>query len=256
MATGMAKGLWDSQRKRMAFGDGRRIKWDSNSELIFRNNPNIARPGDERRQDLEWAPYYKGHRIYNSNDLAKSRWIWNYEFKAKPGEIFFSREETRDGARFGDDFVVIEPSVPSWKSVAPNKDWGRERYQAVADHLRAKGHRVIQFAHDKGGTALTGVERVRTTSFREALAVLSNARLFIGPEGGLHHAAAAFNVPGVVIFGGFIPPEVTGYDLHVNLTGGAEACGSYTPCAHCRAALDSISIEEVAEAAGGLLQGG
>lgn len=249
MATGMARGAWAGRRRKVAFGDGRRIRWDGNSEQIFRGNPNVARPGDERRDDLEWVEYFKGHRLYNSNDMAKSRWVWNFDFKAQAGEVYHLPSELKAGKRCGDGFVLLEPYVPAWKTVSPNKDWGVARYQQVADGLTADGHRVVQLVYPKGGAALRGVEAVTTTSFRDALAILAHAALFIGPEGGLHHGAAAMGVPGVVIFGGFIPPQVTGYDLHANLTGGAEACGSYTPCAHCRAALDNIGVDEVLAAA-------
>jgi hypothetical protein len=64
----------------------------------------------------------------------------------------------------------------------------------------------------------------------------------------MHHGAAAVGTPAVVIFGGFIPPAVVGYDMHVNLTGGAEACGSLNKCLHCRAAMEKISVEEVYQA--------
>ena len=35
--------------------------------------------------------------------------------------------------------------------------------------------------------------------------------LYLGPEGGFAHAAAALSKPGVVIYGGWIPPQVIGY---------------------------------------------
>jgi hypothetical protein len=76
---------------------------------------------------------------------------------------------------------------------------------------------------------------------------MSRAALYIGGEGGLHHGAAAVGVGGVVLFGGFIPPEVTGYATHANLTGGAEACGSLDPCRHCAAAMQAIGVDEVLE---------
>jgi hypothetical protein len=52
-----------------------------------------------------------------------------------------------------------------------------------------------------------------------------------------------------VIFGGFIPPRVTGYENHENLAAGEPACGSRSPCEHCRQALESITAREVYEAA-------
>lgn len=258
MATGMARGAKD-RGKRIAFGDGKRIIWSHWSKQIFRGNPNIAKPGDEHATDLEWIAHYGGHRLYNSLDQARTRWVWNEEFRPIAGEMFFSDEELRFAALVGSEFVVIEPNVPRQKSVAPNKDWGAARYQAVADHLTAAGHRVVQFG--QGRDRLKGVGAIQTLEFRQALAVLSRASLYIGPEGGLHHGAAAIKrrasdaavisrgAPAVVLFGGFIPPQVTGYDTHTNLTGGADACGSLNPCSHCRAAMDSIGVEMVCEAA-------
>jgi hypothetical protein len=70
----------------------------------------------------------------------------------------------------------------------------------------------------------------------------------------MHHAAAALNVPGVIIFGGYTPLELTGYPMHINLAGDAEnACGSLYRCDHCRQALDSISVAEVLQHTFGLL---
>lgn len=147
----------------------------------------------------------------------------------------------------GKDFILIEPNVPWKKSVAPNKDWGLKRYQGVVDRLKAEGYEIVQTNH--GRDRLDGVRTISTPTFRHALAALSRARLAILPEGGLHHGAAALGIPAVVLFGGFIPPAVTGYDMHINLTGDVEACGSLRPCKHCREAMDNISVEQVYDAA-------
>ena len=61
----------------------------------------------------------------------------------------------------------------------------------------------------------------------------------------MHHAAAALGIDAVVLFGGFISPQITGYEYHANLTGGVKACGNLYTCAHCRKAMDSISIDDV-----------
>lgn len=249
MATGMARGAI-ARGKRIAFGDRTRIIWGPWSEEVFRNNPNIARPGDEGAGDLEWIAHYKGHRLYNR--LRGNRWIWNMSFRAKPGEIFFEPHELAFADAIGSGFVLIEPNVPWQKSVAPNKDLGKARYQAVANLLRRDGRRVVQFAF--GRDNLDGVELLKASSYRHALAALSRAAVYVGPEGGLHHGAAAVGIPAVVLFGGFIPPEVTGYAGHTNLTGGTVACGNLRPCEHCRAAMASISVERVYGAARHYLQ--
>lgn len=247
MATGMARGAADRGRA-VAFGDGFRIRWDQHSEFIFDRNPNIARPGSEKksRGNLEWIPFYKGRRQYNTQ--GDGRWIWNYEFKAKPGEIFFSDQERKFAETYVPGFVLIEPNVPRWKSVAPNKQWPVWRYNEVAKKLISAGYDVMQFSYGTGHI-IPGAKQVVTPDFRRALALMKRAALYIGAEGGLHHGAAAVGIPAVVLFGGFIPPQVTGYDTHTNLTGGATACGSFTPCRHCAAAMDNISIDEVSAAA-------
>jgi hypothetical protein len=252
MATGLARGAKE-RGKRIAFGDGKKIIWGPWSEPMFRYNPNIALPGRERDPDIEWIEHYKGKRLYNSVSPDRTRWIWNMDFRPIPGELFFSEDEMQLYLNIEPGFVLIEPNVPWHKSVAPNKDWGLSRYQAVANQLMADGHRLLQFGH--GRHRLSKVKTVYATEFRHALAILSRAALYIGPEGGLHHGSAAVGIPAVVLFGGFIPPQVTGYPTHTNLTGGAEACGSLKTCKHCRKAMAKIGPDEVYDAAIGYLRG-
>ncbi len=245
MATGMARGAW-KRGKRIAFGDGVKLKWDHHSPDIFRNNPNIAPPGQEKLPNVEWIGFYRGNRLYNRQ--GPKGWEWNYDFRAVPGEMFFTAEEKKFAERFGDGFIVIEPNVPIFKSVAPNKQWPADRYEDVSARLVEQGHRVIQFGYG-GRNKLRNASHLATPTFRHGLAVLARAALYIGAEGGMHHGAAAVGIPAVVLFGGFIPPQVTGYDTHTNLTGGAEACGSTSPCLHCKAAMAAIGVDEVQAAA-------
>ncbi len=257
MATGFAKGT-AARGQRMAFGDGRKIMWDQHSAEIFRNNPNIAAPGQEGRRDLIWHEYRKGNRIYNQHDPERNRWVWNYDFRPIPGEIYFDPDERRWAAGFvggvgAAGFVVIEPDVPHWKSVAPNKQWPTPRYDEIVRRLWKAGIQVLQFRTGKTRHQAPHAQVISTPTFRHACALMERSRAYIGAEGGLHHAAAALGKPGVVLFGGFVPPEVTGYETHTNLTGGAEACGSLSPCRHCREALERISVDEVWDATTKLL---
>ena len=63
----------------------------------------------------------------------------------------------------------------------------------------------------------------------------------------MHHAAAATSCKAVVIFGGHISPEITGYDFHkiiyVDLPN--SPCGSKNICQHCKECMRLISIETV-----------
>lgn len=253
MATGIARGA-AARGKRIAFGDGRRIIWDQHSAQIFRGpdlktqNPNIAPPCDERASDLEWVPFYKGNRLYNTHDHVRNRWHWNMNFRAKPGEVIFAKFETAYAKNAGQGFVVIEPNLPEFKTCGPNKQWPVERYDKLARYLRKTNQQIVQFYYNSGHR-IPYAKQIKTQNFRQALAIMARAALYIGPEGGLHHGAAAVGIPAVVLFGGFIPPQVTGYKTHTNLTGGAEACGSLDRCEHCRAAMEAITVDSVHDAA-------
>jgi ADP-heptose:LPS heptosyltransferase len=144
--------------------------------------------------------------------------------------------------------VVIEPTVKDMGAcVGANKQWPIERYLRVAAGLADDGEFPVSLGPTRGGWDV--LPRVITETFRDALCVLSLARLYIGPEGGLHHAAAALGVPAVVIFGGFSSPAATGYPWHVNIAAPGKPCGSTAYCAHCRDAMAAITVERVLEAA-------
>ena len=253
IGTGLAKGA-AARGKKIAFGDGTRIMWDSNSPVIFAGNPNIAHPKSTAKNvntqyELEWIPFYKGNRLYNK--WSPGRWVWNYDFRCTPGEIYLTYEERQYARMTGQDYVLIEPN-PSPKSPVANKQWPFERYETVARTLKSYDIEVVQLNYPRA-RLLKAARPIPCPSFRIALAIMERAEIFIGGEGGLHHGAAAVGLPGVVLFGGFIPPQVTGYDIHTNLTGGAEACGSLTPCPHCAAAMGAIGADEVLDAAMAIL---
>lgn len=247
MATGMARGAAE-RGKRVAFGrEGGRTRWDKYSELVFRHNPNIAIPGTEGRPDVEWINYRSGHRIYNH--LEGRNWIWNYDFKAIPGEMYFDRRERAWAVGIDKNCIIIEPNVSSYKSWSINKDWPFEKYEAVALELKRQGYNVVQFIYKQSLHRLSCAKVIRCPDFRHSLAGMQRSSLYIGPEGGMHHGAAAVGVPAVVLFGGFIPPSITGYDGHINLTGYEHwFCGSIDHCPHCEAAMNRITINDVLDA--------
>jgi Glycosyltransferase family 9 (heptosyltransferase) len=243
IATGLARGA-AARGKRIAFGDGQRIIWSEQSHQLFRGNPNIAPPGETR--DLQWIPHYRGRRLYG--EVQGSRWVFR-DFECPPGEVFLTKEERIFAlARVAvpaDPVVVIEPRVkPRGASAGANKQWPVARYQQIAGWLFKIGCRPVQLVPPDSRPLLDKVDVIRTPSFRHALAVVGLARLYVGPEGGLHHGAAAMQTPAVVIFGGFNTPRSTGYSWHHNITRG-EPCGQIAACDHCRQAMASIGIGDV-----------
>src|SRR5678816_954608 len=161
MAAGMARGA-HARGKLIAFGDGRKILWSSRAKEVFLRNPNVAMPGHEHheRHRLEWVNYHIGHRIYQHTDPRNPRYIWNYEFKAKPGELFFDRNETEFSVAAGKGFILIEPNLPYHKPTAVNKQWAVGRYQEVVDALVGNSCEVVQLDYSGIRHRLRGVRKI------------------------------------------------------------------------------------------------
>jgi ADP-heptose:LPS heptosyltransferase len=144
--------------------------------------------------------------------------------------------------------VMIEPNV---KAIGhTNKAWRWDRWRQTLERVLTEVQQTPlicsptpEAADRMSGGGAVGVV---TPTFRHACAVLSVCKAFVGTEGGLMHAAAAVGTPAVVLFGGFISPEVTGYASHTNLfTGSGLGCGARIDCQHCRDAMDRISVDRV-----------
>lgn len=219
--------------RKINIGDGSNVEW---SEL-FEGIDYVSKDPDPNGV---WVHNYKGFRPYvDYTQSTKERFVWKKDFKVSPGEIRFLEEELEIWPQ--ENFVYIEPNIKGW--LGPNKDWGFERWQAVVNHLPK-----VRFIQGPG-KKLDGVEQAQTDSFRQACALLSKATLFLGTDGGLHHAAAALGKPAVVVWGGYTHPRNLGYDFHVNLQApGVEPCGMTKPCQHCITAMSRVSVKDVIQA--------
>jgi hypothetical protein len=95
MATALARGF-HAQGKLAAFfspdGDHRKVKWTGYCDDVFKNNPNIARPGQERQDNLIWFPHYKKQFPYCSYDGQKRKYVWNLDFKIQRANSSFLRK--------------------------------------------------------------------------------------------------------------------------------------------------------------------
>lgn len=236
MAAGEARRAFLDHGRRVEILDrfGRR-RWHQ----IWEGLDYIARP-DEPGEflTLHNGP---GKRPYIA---AKSdqRWTWNTAHRPAKAVLELSADEKAFAERYRGR-IIFEPHIKHRAS--PNKEWGWVRWNKLAWHMQEKGRRITQVG-PAGTSLLDGADFIETPTFRRAAAVLSVARAAVLPEGGLHHAAAAVGCRAVVIFGGYIGTEITGYDCHVNLgADGRDACGMRVPCEHCRKWMDGITPEQV-----------
>lgn len=148
-----------------------------------------------------------------------------------------------DSARSLGPFVILEPAVKG--EANPNKQWGRVRWQGLADLLKREGFTAIQIG-PAGTPRLHGVALAVTPTFRHGAALMKFSRWNFLPDGGLHHACAALGLPATVLWGGANDPAVLGYPTHENIFTGP-MCGKWTPCRHCQSIWAKLTPAEVFE---------
>lgn len=234
MVSGMARRLQRSNGLPVRVLDRHgRLRWSS----VWDHNPRFATP--EYQGKVQVLVNGPGERGYIAG-RSRVGWVWR-EWICPLGEIHLSEEECDFGSRYKGR-ILLEPSIKP--KASPNKDWGWQRWCRLAEKLRSMGHLVSQFVSPHR-PPLPGAELIKTKTFRQACAVLANARLAILPEGGLHHASAAFGTATIVVFGGYISPAQTGYAHHVNLFSGGVPCGRRLRCSHCEESMDRISVDHV-----------
>lgn len=243
MMAGEAKRRAAGSTKRFLMLDKRgEPKW----HFSWEGNQHVARPGEHHDGTIG---YTEGRRPYLI-DGTRDRYVFR-EYRPEPAEIRLS-PRSQKLAEHAAGAIVFNPAVKYRAS--PNKDWGFSNWKVLV--ARGIGYRWLQIS-DGAGQRLHGAEQLATPSFDEACGLISGARAVVVHEGALHHAAAAFGTPAVVIRGGFISPRVTGYagqkDLYVEDETWPLGCGLRVECHHCRRAMASITPEAVLAALGELL---
>ena len=205
---------------------------------VFEGNPYIL------RKPLPAGGFVRvisssGNRPYIAAKSA-GRWTWK-PYTPIPAEMFFTDAEL-NFAECCRGKIMIEPNgkAPGHK----NKLWFRDRWQEL---VRKTPHHFVQCG-PSGSDWLDGVSRMPTTTFRQALAVLSVCRALVTTEGGLMHGAAAVGTPAVVLWSEFIDPSITGYKQHRNIRHAHRTCGMRINCPSCRKSMEAITVREVADA--------
>lgn len=229
MATADARDANEKYGVRVVFGDGKTKYWSE----VFENNPRIAKEL-KRNERFAWVRNCPGHRPY-IKQVLKDRYIFHDDFKARPGELYVDREPN--------GFVLIEPNVKLDYKLGSNKDWGFSNWEILAAELTKRGIEWRQMGSDN---YIDRSRAIRTKSFMHAVKILAGAKLIITTDGALHHAAAALNIPAIVLWGGVAHPRNLGYDNQINIHHGDEPCGSHSvDCPHCRKAMQKITVDEV-----------
>lgn len=266
MATGFArKEKQKFPNRQIIIGDYKK-KFATKSE-IFLFNPNIV---DPKKLDysipIHFVNNHPGNRPYIAWENTKEgKYIWNFNFKPIPGDLYFSENEifqakkiVKEAEEFWGEkkmikhkgIIFLESSSTKIKNKLfqfkhRNKDWGENNWSSLVKILN-KDYLIVQSMHENS-KKLDEVFYCET-NFRIACAVMKFCDLYVGPEGGFGHAAAALRIPAVIIFGGWIHPQVTGYDFHENIYIDIEGspCGVFgSDCNHCKKCMKKITVEMI-----------
>jgi len=194
LAAGQARIIHEATGKKVTIGnpDSGNHKWFELYDYI----PYLTKHGGI------WWKDHKGFRGYISEYLllpngACYQAVFNPDYRAVPAIIEIDAEPN--------DYIIIEPSK---KDTAPHaKLW--HGYQELVDRSDLNFVQLNQ-------STLKGVDRLDTTII-EAARLMKGCRAYVGTEGFLHHLAAAFDKPAVVVMGAFVPPTVLGYPGQINL---------------------------------------
>lgn len=211
---------------------------------VYDNNPILTKSYQDDPIKLEIRPrlYIERHDHQNSRFMFKRADL-------KPGEIYLTEKESSMARASASEeyYVYIEPNVKG-KVSSENKSWGLEKYQHIVNRLRQQNITVVQCGV-AASAKLKNVRFIETNDIRSAFGILSHAAFYLGNEGGMHHAAAAFGLPAVVVFGGFISPYATGYESHTSIyvedSRYPYGCGNLFDCSHCKDTMRMISIDQV-----------
>lgn len=162
----------------------------------------------------------------------------------------------------GDRARLLLPDGPPVLALGPTANWAgkvwpAERFVALFRTLaeRLPGARAAVFAGPGSAeramaapvlAALPGaVDLVGQLSLPEAAAALQRCRLFVGNDSGLMHLAAAAGTPTLGLFG---PTPASEY-----APAGRRAAAVLAPGRPGHAAMDGLTVQQVADAAGALL---
>ena len=168
--------------------------------------------------------------------------------KAQP-RLYLTDEETAGiRERYPFPYIALCPTGER-DFFANRKEWGLPNFQRLRDLLA--GFQFVQIGLP-GDPLLERVIDGRELTVRETAAAIRQSLLFLGLEGGLMHLARSVGSRAVIIYGGLVRPEISGYDENVNVYN-AVPC---SPCFHsdrrhepCEsmACMKGISPEQVFE---------
>ena len=205
----------------------------------------LAGVNDESKQKIIWSPervaevgnfYAKKEEIdFAEKNLKTITDHWKAKNQKQPkGIIFISDTAKRN--------MIIDKKVVYYEH-AVNREWGEKKWRRFIT-LTSRDYILLKTSHIKE-EQFDGLYSI-VCDFRTSFSVMTKCDFFIGNEGGLAHLWAITRKKALVIFGHWIPPHVTGYSFHLNLsTNLNDHCGSLKRCEECLSFFNKLEPEYI-----------
>lgn len=220
---------------------------------------------------LQGLPYV--HEIHPWSEAPANSLNLQYE-DAVPGEAHLARIIGDGlGLKISDttpDCAVNATLVESWREAwsslprphililrragnwTPNKNWQDRSWVALTDSLSQFGTIIEVGAVEEKTPSPVGsyVDLRGRTSLEELVAAIAAADLYVGPDSGPMHIAAAVKTPAIVIAGGYIHPRVLEYNgqTYLYTPVPCSPCWLREPCPFdlkCLAAISPKAVERL-----------
>ncbi len=149
------------------------------------------------------------------------------------------------------EFVTIEPF--SKTNYTPNRAYPFDKFQEVVNKL-SKDVAVVQVGNTAAAKLDNAIDLRGNTTFREASGIIGKSKAFISCEGGLVHAATAFQTKSVVILTGYQSEKMVAYPQNININISTHGpCGLKIKCPTCTEDRNKHDCKEIIRAARSLL---
>ena len=170
-------------------------------------------------------------------------------------EIYLNAREDA-GARARLKSLRVPVAMHTIARCTENKLWPAERWAELVK--RSPEYDFVQIGRPNE-PLVPGAHDCRGLQLRESFAIIKHSRAFVGVESAPMHAAAAFGVPAVALFGPGTP-DVWGYPTAKNLYARLRCSPCIDTllsgrCPYGRACMEAISVDAVEEALTDILGG-
>ncbi len=148
---------------------------------------------------------------------------WVSKHRKQPKGIIFISDIPKKNVKLNNKNIIYEHSV--------NREWGTDKWIEFSNICREDYILIKTSVENKND--IDGTYNI-VCDFRTSYSIMTKCDFFVGNEGGLAHLWAITEKKGIVFFGHWISPLVTGYSFHINLTiSGNDHCGSLKKCENC-----------------------